>query len=203
MLVLMCVCMWVLHVHVHSLLCVCPYAALSHVLVLMCMRTCTSYVLPRHVTNARMCPTFVSWMCPTFVSCMCVCVFVCVCLYVCQYVCVRSCVLMGVCVYARLHASMPAFTNLSPNVYHMRTIHVRPYTCGIWWLRPWTMSCRKSRQSRASRQCVGSGKLSPPALALFAALPDVIVRADAVEPHSRTEKPSQRRMRNIRSKMLF
>ena len=41
------------------------------------------------------------------------------------------------------------------------------------------MSCRKSRQSRASRQCVGSGQLSPPALALFAALPDVIVRADA------------------------
>jgi hypothetical protein len=41
------------------------------------------------------------------------------------------------------------------------------------------MSCSKSRQSRASRQCVVSGKNSPPALALFAALPDVIVRANA------------------------
>ena len=44
------------------------------------------------------------------------------------------------------------------------------------------MSCSKSRQSRASRQCVGSGQLSPPALALFAAPPDVIVRADAAAP---------------------
>ena len=41
------------------------------------------------------------------------------------------------------------------------------------------MSCRKSRQSRASRLRIGNSKLSPPALALFAALPDEIVRADA------------------------
>ena len=48
----MCMCMWVLYVHVHSLVCVCAYAALAHMLVLMCMRMRT-YVLPRHVTNAR------------------------------------------------------------------------------------------------------------------------------------------------------
>ena len=53
-------------------------------------------------------------------------VCICVCLYVCLYVCVRSCVLMGgVC--ACLHASMPAFTHASTDVYYMRTIHVRPY----------------------------------------------------------------------------
>ena len=90
----MCMCMWVLYVHVHSLLCVCAYAALAHMLVLMCMRTCT-YVLPRHVTNAR--------MCPIFVSCMCVCVFVSVCMSVCMYVCGH--VLMGVCVCAYMHPS--------------------------------------------------------------------------------------------------
>ena len=54
-------------------------------------------------------------------------VCVCVCLHVRLYVWVRSCVLMGVFVCARLHESMPAFTNVSPNVYYMRTIHVRPY----------------------------------------------------------------------------
>ena len=85
MLVLMCMCMcigmwmWVLYVHVHSLSCVCAYAALAHMLVLMiCMRMCT-YVLPRHVTDAR--------MCPICVSCMCVCVFVSICMSVCMYVC--------------------------------------------------------------------------------------------------------------------
>ena len=88
----MCMCMWVLYVHVHSLSCVCAYAALAHMLVLMCMRMCT-YVLPRHVTNAR--------MCPIFVSCMCVCVFVSVCMSVCMYVCGH--VLMGVCVCAYMH----------------------------------------------------------------------------------------------------
>ena len=85
-------CMWVLYVHVHSLSCVCAYAALAHMLVLMCMRMCT-YVLPRHVTNAR--------MRPMFVSCMCVCVFVSVCMSVCMYVCGH--VLMGVCVCAYMH----------------------------------------------------------------------------------------------------
>ena len=74
-----CTCMWVLYVHVHSLSCVCPYAALAHMLALMCMRMCT-YVLPRHVTNARMCPTFVMYAR--------VCIFVRV--SVCLYVCVRS-----------------------------------------------------------------------------------------------------------------
>ena len=78
-------------------------------LVLMCMHMCT-YVLPRHVTNAR--------MCPIFVSCMCVCVFVSVCMSVCMYVCGH--VLMGVCVY--LHASMPAFTHVSTDVHDTRTI---------------------------------------------------------------------------------
>ena len=107
----MCMCMWVLYVHVHSLSCVCAYAALAHMLVLMCMRMCT-YVLPRHVTNAR--------MCPIFVSCMCVCVFVSVCMSVCMYVCGH--VLMGVCVCA-----YAAFTHVSTDVYYMRTIHVRPY----------------------------------------------------------------------------
>ena len=68
------------------------YAVLAHMLVLMCMRMCT-YVLPRHVTNAR--------MCQTFVSCMCVCVFVSVCMSVCMYVCGH--VLMGVCVRADMH----------------------------------------------------------------------------------------------------
>jgi len=48
------------------------------------------------------------------------------------------------------------------------------------------MSCRKSRQSR---QCVGSGKLSPPALALFAALSDAIVRADAAAAAVLAEAP--------------
>src|SRR6056300_1504618 len=57
--------------------------------VLMCMRMCM-YMLPRHVTNAR--------MRPMFVSCMCVCVFVSVCLSGCMYVCGH--VLMGVCVCA-------------------------------------------------------------------------------------------------------
>ena len=93
MLVMMCMCMGmcmrVLYVHEHNLVCVCAYAALAHMLVLMCMRMCT-YVLPRHVTNAR--------MCPIFVSCMCVCVFVSVCMSVCMYVCGH--VLMGVCVCA-------------------------------------------------------------------------------------------------------
>ena len=89
----MCMCMWVLYVHVHSLSCVCAYAALAHMLVLMCMRTCTSYGLPRHVSNAR--------MCQTFVSCMCVCVFVSVCMSVCMFVCGH--VLMGVCVCAYMH----------------------------------------------------------------------------------------------------
>ena len=84
----------------------------------MCMRMCTSYVLPRHVTNAR--------MCPIFKSCMCMCVFVPVCMSVCMYVCGHAC--LWVCVCARLLASMPAFTHVSPNVYYMRTIHVRPYT---------------------------------------------------------------------------
>ena len=84
----MCMCMWVLYVHVHNLSCVCTYAALAHMLVLMCMRMCT-YVLPRHVTNAR--------MRPIFVSCMRVCVFVSVCMSVCMYVCGH--VRMGVCVY--------------------------------------------------------------------------------------------------------
>ena len=56
-----------------------------HMLVLMCMRMCT-YVLPRHVTNAR--------MRPIFVSCMCVCEFVSVCMSVGMYVCGH--VLMGV-----------------------------------------------------------------------------------------------------------
>ena len=41
------------------------------------------------------------------------------------------------------------------------------------------MSCSKCGRSRVSRLRVGSSQLSPPALALFAALPDVIVRADA------------------------
>ena len=116
MLVLMCMCMWVLYVHVHSLVCVCAYAALAHMLVLMCMRMCT-YVLPRHVTNAR--------MCPILVSCMCVCVFVSLCMPVCMYVCGHVC--LWVCVCARLHASMPAITHVSPNVYYLRTIQVRPY----------------------------------------------------------------------------
>ena len=111
----MCMCMWVLYVHVHSLSYVCAYAALAHMLVLMCMRMCT-YVLPRHVTNAR--------MCPIFVSCMRVCVFVSVCMSVCMYVCGH--VRMGVCVY--LHASMPAFTHVSTDVHDTRTIHVY-YTC--------------------------------------------------------------------------
>ena len=95
MLVMMCtgMCMWVLYVHVHSRIFVCAYAALGHMLVLMCMRMGT-YVLPRHATNAR--------MRPMFVSCMCVCVFVCVCLSVCMYVCGH----VLVCVCARLHASM-------------------------------------------------------------------------------------------------
>ena len=44
---------------------------------------------------------------------------VCICV-VCGHVC------LWVCVCARLHASMPAIT-VSPNVYYMRTIHVRPY----------------------------------------------------------------------------
>src|SRR6056300_2036274 len=109
MLEMMRMCMWVLYVHVHSLSYVCAYAALAHMLVLMCMRMCT-YVLPMRVTNAR--------MCPIFVSCMCVCVFVSVCMSVCMYVCGHVC--LWVCVRARLHASMPAFTNVSPNVYYMR-----------------------------------------------------------------------------------
>ena len=117
MLVMMCMCMWVLYVHVHSLSCVCAYAALAHMLVLMCMRTCT-YVLPRHVTNAR--------MCPTFVSCMCVCVFVSVCMSVCMYVCGH--VLMGVCVCV-LTCICAAFTHVSMDAYYMCTIHVRPYIC--------------------------------------------------------------------------
>ena len=104
--------MWVLYVHVHSLSCVCAYAALAHMLVLMCMRMCT-YVLPRHVTNAR--------MCPMFVSCVCMCVYVSVCVCVCMYVC------LWVCVCVCLHASMPVFTHVSTDVYYMRTIHVRPY----------------------------------------------------------------------------
>ena len=109
-----CICMCIVcdvsvYVHVHSLSCVCAYAALAHMLVLMCMRMCT-YVLSMHVTNAR--------MCPIFVSCMCVCVFVSVCMSVCMYVCGH--VLMGACVYA-------AFTHVSTDVCYMRTIHVRPY----------------------------------------------------------------------------
>ena len=102
MLVMMCMCMGmckrVLYVHEHNLVCVCAYAALAHMLVLMCMRMCT-YVLPRHVTvtNAR--------MCPIFVSCMCVCVFVSVCMSVCMYVCGH--VLMCVCVCAYMHLCLP------------------------------------------------------------------------------------------------
>ena len=38
---------------------------------------------------------------------------------------------------------------------------------------------QKTRQLRVSGLRIGSGKLGPPALALFAALPDVIVCADA------------------------
>ena len=112
---MMCMCMWVLYVHVHSRLCVCAYAALSHMLVLMCMCMCT-YVLPRHVTNAR--------MRPIFVSCMCVCVFVSVCRSVCMFV--YGHVLMGVCVCV-LTCTYAAITHVSTDVYHMRTIHVRPY----------------------------------------------------------------------------
>ena len=41
------------------------------------------------------------------------------------------------------------------------------------------MSCSKCGRSRVSRLRVGSSQLSPPALALFAVLPDVIVRTDA------------------------
>ena len=41
------------------------------------------------------------------------------------------------------------------------------------------MSCSKCGRSRVSRLRVGSGQLSPPAFALFAAAPDAIVRADA------------------------
>ena len=83
----MCMCMCM------CLVChVCAYAALARMLVLMCMRMC-AYVLPRHVTNAR--------MRPMFVSCMCVCVFVFICLSVCTYVCGH--VLMGVCARAYMH----------------------------------------------------------------------------------------------------
>ena len=87
----------------------------AHMLVLMCMRMCT-YVLPRHVTNAR--------MRPIFVSCMCVCVFVSVCMSVCMYVCGH--VLMGVCVCV-LTCIYACVTHASPNVYYLRTIHVRLY----------------------------------------------------------------------------
>ena len=76
-------------------------AALAHMLVLMCMGMGT-YVLPRHVTNAR--------MRPIFVSCMCVCVFVSVCMSVCMYVCGH--VLMGVCVCV-LTCIYAAFTHVS------------------------------------------------------------------------------------------
>ena len=101
------------HVHVHSRLCVCACAILAHMLVLICMRMCT-YVLPRHVTNAR--------MRPMFVSCMSVCVFVSICLSVCTYVCgcLSVCVCALTCIYA-------AFTHVSTDVYYMCTIHVRPY----------------------------------------------------------------------------
>ena len=94
-----------------SLVCVCAYAALAHMLVLMCMCMCT-YVLPRHVTNAR--------MRPMFVSCMSVCVFVYVCLSVrmCAVMCLWVCVCALTCIYA-------AFTHVSTDVYYMRTIHVR------------------------------------------------------------------------------
>ena len=61
----------------------------------LCRCACT-YVLPRHVTNAR--------MCPIIVSCMCVCVFVSVCMSVCMYVCghVLMCVCEHTCIYSRL-----------------------------------------------------------------------------------------------------
>ena len=111
-----CVCLYVC-LYVCVRLCVCAYAALAHMLVLMCMRMCT-YVLPRHVTNAR--------MCPIFVSCMCVCVFVSACLSVCMYVCMCAGMCLWVCERA-LTCVYAAFTHVSMDVYYMCTIHVRPY----------------------------------------------------------------------------
>ena len=152
MLVMMCMCMGmcmrVLYVHEHNLVCVCAYAALAHMLVLMCMRMCT-YVLPRHVANAR--------MCPIFVSCMCVCVFVSVCMSVGMYVCVRSCAYGCVCVC--LHASMPAFTHVSTDVYHMRTIHVRPYTYDDYVLGPCRAERAGSREPQGSALAAASSAL--------------------------------------------
>ena len=109
----MCMCMWVLYVHVHSLSYVCAYAALAHMLVLMCMRMCT-YVLPRHVTDARMCPILVSCMC------VCLCLSVCLSVSMCAVMCLWVCVCALTCIYA-------AFTHVSTDVYYMHTIHVRPY----------------------------------------------------------------------------
>ena len=94
---------------------------LAHMLVLMCMRMCT-YVLPRHVTNAR--------MCSIFVSCMCVRVFVSECMSVCLYGCGH--VLMGVCVCV-LTCIYAAFTHAGTDVYYMRAIHVRPYIY-MWYM---------------------------------------------------------------------
>ena len=111
--------MWVLYVYVHSRLCVCAYAALAHMLVLMCMRMCT-YVLPRHVTNAR--------MRPMFVSCMCVCVFVPVCMSVCMYV--YGHVLMGVCVCAYMHLCRVRICKHGCVLYAYYTCKTI-YICGI------------------------------------------------------------------------
>ena len=94
---------------VHVRMCMCIYVCIVgdvsvrtlclHMLVLMCMRTCTSYVLPTHVTNAR--------MCPTFVSCMCVCVFVSVCRSVCMFACGYVCLWVCVCARAYMHLCLP------------------------------------------------------------------------------------------------